>query len=185
MSAITENTQFTFYTPENAQGEAKQTLESIDKKYGFVPNLFAYMAEAPYTIDAYAMLSETLSKTDLTTAQQQLALLAVSQYNGCDFCTVAHRAFGKLNGANAQSLDAIHNGIEIKDPLDKALVDMVIAITDKRGWVEQEDLDAFFAAGFSKRHVYDLILIVTTKTLSNYANHLTKPEPNDELLKML
>ena len=185
MSVTTERTKFTFYTPENAEGDAKVTLESIKKKYGFVPNLFAYMAEAPYTIEAYAMLSEILAKTDLTTAQQQIALLAVSQYNQCDFCTVAHRGFGKLNGASSQTMDAIHMGSIIEDPKDKALVDMVIAITDKKGWIDQEDMDAFFEAGFTKRNIYDLILVVTTKTLSNYSNHLTRPEPNDELLAML
>ena len=176
---------FTFYTPENASGEARETLTAIQKKYGFVPNLFGYMAEAPYTIEAYGMLSELLAKTDLTPAQQQVALLAVSAYNECGFCTVAHRAFGKMHKAKAQTLTAIAEGKEIEDASDRALVALVRAIVDQRGWLKDAQLQAFYDAGFSKRNVFDLILVVTTKTLSNYANHLSQPEPNPELLKML
>lgn len=176
---------FTFYTTKNTNGEAKEILESIDKQYGFVPNLFAYMAEAPYTIEAYSMLTDLLSKTGLSAAHQQVALLAVSQYNQCEFCKVAHQAFGKMAKANPQTLSAIINDTPIEEIEDKVLVDTIISIVDNRGWISDDMLQSFFDAGFEKRNVYDLILIVTIKTLSNYANHLTRPEPNQQLLDML
>jgi len=69
--------------------------------------------------------------------------------------------------------------------MDKALVEMVIAIVDQRGWLDQTKIDRFISAGFSRRNIYDLILIVTIKTLSNYVNHLTKPEANKQLAGML
>jgi len=177
--------QFKSYTPENSEGSAKEILTNVQKKYGFVPSLFNYMAEAPYTIEAYAMLNEILTRTGLTAAQQQVGLLAVSNYNNCEFCKVAHQAFGKMNKASEQTLNAIVNGSEIDDLSDRALVNMIIAITDQRGWIKQSQLDDFLAAGFTRKNVYDLILIVTIKTLSNYSNHLTKPEPNDQLKAML
>lgn len=178
-------TQFTFHTPDNTEGEAKEILQDVQQKYGFVPNLFAYMAEAPYSIEAYAWLNDLLAKTGLSPAHQQIALLAVSEYNQCDFCQVAHRAFGKMAKANPQTIKAIVEGTLIEDPTDKALVDTVVAIVDSRGWVGDEQLQIFFDAGFNKRNVYDLILVVTIKTLSNYANHLTKPEANEQLVAML
>jgi uncharacterized peroxidase-related enzyme len=178
-------TDFTFYTPENSSGAAKEILTQIEDKYGFVPNLFGYMAEAPYLIEAYVMLSELLEKTQFTPAQQQVALLAVSHYNGCEFCQVAHRAFGKMNKANAQTLNAIVGNSEIEDVSDKALVDMVVAMTEQRGEVSDAQINSFLAAGFTRRNIYDLVLIISIKTLSNYANHLTSPEPNEQLLAML
>jgi len=39
--------------------------------------------------------------------------------------------------------------------------------------------------GFTKQQILEVILIVSIKTLSNYINHLTNPEPNKELLDML
>src|SRR3990167_4698006 len=99
-------TNFTYYTPENASEPAKTLLQNIEKEYGFIPNLFAYMAEAPVTIEAYLMLNKLVSRTSLTPAQQQVALLAVSVENNCGFCTVAHQAMGTMNKANAQTLAA-------------------------------------------------------------------------------
>ncbi len=177
--------QFRFYTTENSTGEAQQILQNIEKKYGFVPNLFAYMAEAPYLIEAYANMTELLGKSNLTMAQQQIALLTVSAYNNCDFCKVAHRAFAKMNNASSQTIMAIVDGTEIEDPKDSALVNMLRAILDTKGWVKDEQLEAFFEAGFEKKNVYDLILVVSIKTLSNYSNHLTLPEANEQLKAML
>lgn len=44
-------------------------------------------------------------------------------------------------------------------------------------------LDSF--KGFTQQNILEVILIVTIKTLSNYINSLTKPEPNKELLGMI
>ena len=177
---------FKFYTPDNAEGHAKEVLTGVQKKYGFVPNLFAYMAEAPYLIESYAYLSEILDKnTDLTPGQQHTALLAISVYNKCEFCTNAHRALGKANKANQQTLDAINNGQTIEDPKDRILVDTVRAMVDQRGWLKDEQIETFLNAGFTKRNIFDLVLITTIKTLSNYSNHLSLPETNPEFIKMI
>ena len=96
-------TDFTFYTIETASEDASGILEQIQTGYGFIPNLFAYMAEAPTTLEAYLSLNSIIEKTSLTPAQQQVALLAASVENECDFCTVAHRAIGKMKQANEQT----------------------------------------------------------------------------------
>lgn len=177
-------TTFTFYTPQNAAEPAKSLLNGIQKGYGFVPNLFAYMAEAPTTIEAYLALNECVSKTSLTPAQQQVALLAVSVENECDFCTAAHRAMGKMKGANGQTLIALSSRSAVDDPKDGALAKFSQLITKSRGRPEAGEVQAFLDAGFTKQQILEVILIVSIKTLSNYINHLTHPEPNKELLGM-
>lgn len=176
---------FTFHTTENTTGERQEILKGIQKGYGFVPNLFGYMAEAPIAVKAYLQLNELLAQSSLPPAQLQVALLTSSVVNSCDFCTAAHRAIGKKSGANQQSLDAIHQGTEIEDPQDRALFAMTKSIIDNRGWVEQSEIEAFIAAGFTHQNYMELIVVVTIKTLSNYANHVTKPQANPELLAML
>jgi len=64
------------------------------------------MAEAPTTIEAYLTLNSIIDKTSFTPGQQQVALLAASTENECDFCIAAHRAIGKMKQANQQTLDA-------------------------------------------------------------------------------
>lgn len=175
-------TDFTFYTPENTTGPTKELLQGIRKGYGFIPNLFAYMAEAPTTVEAYLALNDLVSKTSLSPAQQQVALLAVSVENGCEFCTVAHRAIGKMKGANVQSLSALASHSEIADAKDRALATFTKILVGKRGRATEADIQAFLDAGYTKQQILEVILIVSIKTLSNYINHLTQPEANKELL---
>ena len=176
---------FTFHTPENTSGKTKELLTGIQKAYGFFPNLFGYMAEAPTTVEAYLALNDLVSKTSLTPAQQQLALLAVSAENNCNFCTTAHCAMGKMKGADEQTLKALSSHGAVNDPKDRALAAFTQSVTKNRGRPSEAEIQAFLDAGFTKQQILEVILIVSIKTLSNYINHLTSPEPNKELLAML
>lgn len=178
-------TLFTPYTLETASPEAQKILQGIKTAYGFIPNLFNYMAEAPVTLEAYLVLNQLIAKSSLTPAQAQTALLAVSLENKCDFCSTAHRAIGKKSGANPETFESLIHGSLIADAQDRALVELTQAIVRERGWIKDEKLESFFAAGFTKQQVFEVILIVTIKTLSNYSNHLTKPDVNPELLAMI
>lgn len=178
-------TDFTFHTIETAPDAAKPILEQIQKGYGFIPNLFAYMAEAPTTLEAYLSLNSIIEKTSFTPAQQQVALLAVSVENQCDFCTVAHCAIGKMKQAKAQTLDALNLKEKIHDDSDAALATFTQAVVKDRGNISEKIINDFLSAGFTKQQILEVMIIVSIKTLSNYTNHLTKPEPNDELLAML
>jgi len=46
-------------------------------------------------------------------------------------------------------------------------------------------LQQLFDAGFAQQQVFELIVVVAIKTISNYSNHLTLPEPNKELQVMI
>lgn len=176
---------FTFYTQENSSGKTQSLLDGIQQGYGFVPNLFAYMAEAPTTIEAYLTMNELIGKGSFSAAQNQVALLAVSIENGCDFCITAHRAIGKMSKANQQTLDALHSHAEIDDASDRALVTYVRKVVKQRGYMSEGDIRNFMDAGFTRQQLMEVVLIVSIKTLSNYINHITEPEANPELLAML
>ena len=176
---------YTFYTIETAPKDAKPILEQIQQGYGFIPNLFAYMAEAPATLEAYLALNKIIENTSLTSAQQQVALLAASVENECDFCTVAHRAIGKMKQANQQTLNALNAKDRIEDNKDAALAKFTQSVVKDRGRLSESTINEFLSAGFTKQQIFEVMLIVSIKTLSNYINHLTSPEPNEELLSMI
>ena len=175
-------TDFTFHTPENTTGHTRELLEGIRKNYGYIPNLFAYMAEAPTTVEAYLALNDLVARGSLPASQQQVALLAASVENECEFCSVAHCAIGKMKGAHVQTLHALASHSEIADAGDRALVTFTQAVVSQRGRPSEAEIQAFLGAGFTRQQILEVILIVSIKTLSNYINHLTKPEPNQELL---
>jgi len=176
-------TTFPAHDLNTPNAEAAKLLGAVNEKYGFTPNLFAYMAEAPTILEAYLNLAGLIAKSSLTAPQAQIIQLAVSIENGCDFCRTAHVAMGKMNKANPQTLDALLKQTEIEDPKDQALADLALKIVQKRGWLDDADLQAFFDAGFAHQQVLEVILCVTIKTLSNYTNHLTQPVANPELVQ--
>jgi alkylhydroperoxidase family enzyme len=44
----------------------------------------------------------------------------------------------------------------------------------ERGHAGDAAVDAFLAAGFTRRNVLEVVTIIATKTISNYTNHLTR-----------
>lgn len=179
------NSPFTFYTPETAAPEAANLLNKIQSSYGFIPNLFAYMAEAPTTIQAYLQLNALIAETSLSPAQAQLSLWVTSLENQCEFCATAHQAFAKKMGVKTQTIEAVLQNKAIESPDDAALAAFTRAVVSKKGHLAATDVDAFLAAGFTKQQIMEVILVVTIKTLSNYINHLTHPDVNPEVLALL
>jgi len=178
-------TEFTFYTIKTAPDAAKPLLKDIQTGYGFVPNLFAYMAEAPTTLEAYLTLNKLIENTSFTPAQQQVALLAASVQNECEFCTIAHRAIGKMKKSNQQTLDALNSNSAIENSHDAALALFTQTVVKSQGKPGNEAIENFLTAGFTKQQIFEVMLIISIKTLSNYINHLTLPEANPELLSIL
>ena len=46
---------------------------------------------------------------------------------------------------------------------------------EKRGHVDDHDVDAFVAAGFRKEHALEVIAVVAASTITNYTASVTKP----------
>ena len=46
---------------------------------------------------------------------------------------------------------------------------------EKRGHLNDEDVDRFLAAGFSKDHLLEVIAAVAASTITNYTVSITKP----------
>lgn len=54
----------------------------------------------------------------------------------------------------------------------QALKDFTLAVVRERGNVSEEDLTAFFAAGYGQQQVLEMILGLSQKVISNYVNHV-------------
>ncbi len=178
-------TDFRHYSKDDAPEPSRELLAGIEKGFGFVPDLFNYMAEAPVSIKAYMALDQLLGESSLSDRQVQLALLTASSTNNCDFCKVAHHAMAKKAGVDNDTITAVKNGEDVNDAADQALIALVRSMVQDRGWVPEDVQNRFLDAGHSRQQILELVVAVALKTLSNYSNHLTHPTPNPELKAML
>jgi len=159
---------------ENAPDDARDLLAKAEKNYGFVPNILGIMANSPALLEAYMTISQIFEKTSFSAAEKQVVLLAVSGENGCDYCTSAHSAIARMQGVDEAVIQAIGNGDKLPDARLDALYSFTRTMVEKRGRPSDEDLQAFFDAGFSEAQVQDVIVGIGMKTLSNYNNHIAE-----------
>ena len=82
-------TNFAVHTLETAPAGSRPMLEGLKKAFGFVPNLYAAIAESPAALQGALAIGEAFSKSTLSPVEQQLVALAVSEANDCQFCVAA------------------------------------------------------------------------------------------------
>ncbi len=87
-------TRINALTLDQAPAAAQAALHGVEKGLGFIPNAFATLAHSPAALGGYLALSQALNKNSLSPAEREVAALAASEVNGCDYCIAAHSFFG-------------------------------------------------------------------------------------------
>lgn len=161
-------------TLETAAPRAKDALESARAGLGFVPNMYAVMANSPGLLESYLHGYDLFRReSGFTPVEQEVVFLTISRENGCHYCMAAHSfvadAVSKVPSAVT---DAIRQRRPIEDAKLAALSEFTALMLHSRGMPSRDAVEKFLAAGYDERQVLEIILALAVKTLSNYANHL-------------
>lgn len=175
---------FTLHDETTASAEAANVLEGAKQRYGFIPNLAAYLAEAPHVLDAVLQLSAQFDNCSMTPEEQQLVMLTVSTINDCAYCKSAHTALAKAASVKPETIDAVLTMKPLADSRLEALREFTQSLVEEKGWINEASIERFLRAGFNKANVFEVVLGIALKTLTNYSNHLVRAEPNQEFLSM-
>lgn len=156
----------------NEVAPINQTIfDGLEKALGFVPNLYATIAYSDNGLKRF--LDYQNAKTSLTNKEKEAVNLIVSQVNGCIYCQSAHTVLGKMNGFDDEQVLDIRHGRSENAKLN-SLVKLAQDITENRGRASHENVQNFFAQGYSKENLVDVILQVSDKTAMNYLHNLTQ-----------
>jgi len=174
-------TKFTAHTIESAPDASRPILEGIKRSFGFVPNLFGVFAESPAALQGGLAIFEAFSKSSLSSAEQQLVMLAVSEANDCEYCVAAHSTIAKrMAKVNPALIDATRRREPLADAKLDALVTFTRKVVEQRGVVAEADVTAFLEAGYTKAQVVEVLLGVGMKTFNNYVDHIAHTPLNDQ-----
>lgn len=165
--------KFNVHTLESAPANARPLLEKSLAAWGMVPNLHAVLAEAPEVLDAYQHLHEFFMATSLTTTEKHIVWLTINIENECHYCVPAHTMMAKMDNVPDDVISALRNRTAISDNKLEALHTFTTNIVQKRGMVDDADIQNFYTAGYTNQNVLEVILGVSQKILSNYSNHIT------------
>lgn len=163
--------KFTVPTREEVSANNQAIFDDLKGKIGFVPNLYATMAYSDSALGDY--LTFQGSKTSLSNKEKEVVNLIVSEVNGCKYCQSAHTAIGKMNGFTEEETIELRGGSASWDAKYDALVKLAKEITEFKGNVKPDTLEAFFAASYDKGTLVDVIKQVGDKVVMNYLHNLT------------
>lgn len=166
--------EYKLHTSETAPEESKELLKNAEKQLGFIPNLYAIMAESPIVLKAYNSISQNFENSSLNQIEQQVVLLTTSFTNECNYCVAVHSTVAQMYNIEKSVVDSIRNGEPISNSKLEALRKFTLTVAEKRGWITDQDVKDFFEAGYSKAQLLEVIVGITQKTLSNYINHIVK-----------
>ncbi len=168
-------------TPATAEGRAAEMLDLAMKQVGFIPNMYANMANSPGLLDTYLTgYAQFRADSGFSPAEQEVVFLTISRENGCGYCVAAHSFIADaMSGVPAAVTDAIRDGGEIPDAKLQALAAFTRTMLRSRGLPSRAEVRAFLDAGYEERQILEIILAIAVKTLSNYANHVFHTEVDD------
>ncbi|MEP2718860.1 carboxymuconolactone decarboxylase family protein [Pseudophaeobacter sp.] len=164
---------FELHTLESAPAKAKQMLTDAEKAYGFLPNLYGNMAEAPALLEGYLTLTGIFNTTSFSETERQIILMTNNRLNGCTYCMAAHTTISQGAGVAADVIASLRAGEAIPDVKLEALRQFAVVINETRGYPSDADLSAFLKAGYSQQQVLEVLIGTSLKILSNYTNHIT------------
>jgi AhpD family alkylhydroperoxidase len=166
-------TDFTLHTAETAPEGARDALAAVTKAWGFTPKLHAILAESPAALIGYDTLFGLVAGSTLSPVEQQVVYQTVNVFHGCEYCTMGHTYLSRAAGMDEDAVAALRAGEAPADPRLAALFTFTRLVVETRGHAGDAAVDRFIAAGFTRANVLEVVTVIATKTISNYANHLT------------
>jgi len=167
---------FKRYNQDNAPQSSVDTLAEVNKQFGFVPNLMAYMAESPILLKAYKALGELFAASTLNKTEQQVVLMTINRLHDCRYCMSGHTKVSELSGVDMNAINAIRDDKPIDDCKLGALRGFTQKLVEQRGNVSQAQLNSLYLAGYNQETVLEIVAAAAYKTMSNYTNHIVGTE---------
>ena len=166
--------RLTVVDPANATGKAKELFDGPLK--GKHLNIFKGMANSPAALEFYLNGSGALAGASLSAKEQEVVQLVFAQANKCDYCQAAHTAIGKGAGLTEDQTIAARTQGDLGDAKLTAIAAFAGALFEKRGFVSDDDIQAFKSAGYDDGAVAEIIAVSALATYTNYFNHVNETE---------
>jgi alkylhydroperoxidase family enzyme len=166
---------FPILTIDTAPEKSKPALQALQAAFGMIPNVAGTMAMSPVLIDSLVALFGKVDGGSFSEAQIQILLLTNAVTNGSSWAVAFHTGLALKEGLDRADVQAIREHRVPKDATSAALSTLARTFIEKRGRVDDQDVDAFVAAGFRKELALEVIAVVAASTITNYTASVTKP----------
>ena len=169
--------------------DLRQRILEVQQKAGFVPNVFLALAHRPAEWRAFMAYHDALLLKDsggLSKGDREMIIVATSAANHCLYCVVAHGAILRIYEKKPLVADQVAVNYRKADitPRQRAMLDFAMKVCNASHTIEDADLQALHAHGFSDEDAWDIGAITAFFGLSNRMANLSGMRPNDEFYLM-
>jgi alkylhydroperoxidase family enzyme len=140
-----------------------------------IPNILGAIATSPVLINSLVGLFGNVHGGSFSEAQVQIVLLTDAVTNASAWAVAFHTALALKEGIDAADVEAIRGGRSPEDAKFAALSTLAKTMIEKRGRLNDVDVDRFIEAGFAKDQVLEVIAAVAASTITNYTGSIAKP----------
>jgi alkylhydroperoxidase family enzyme len=165
---------FTIHTLDTVPAESKVFAEASFKANGRLPGLHGVMAEAPGLLEGYQVLHKLFVDSSFDAEEMTVIWQTINVEHECHYCVPAHTGIAHMMKVDPAITEALRNSAPMPTEKLQVLHDTTLAMTRQRGNLSQEQVDRFFAAGYTQRQMLEIVLGQAQKLMSNYTNHLAE-----------
>jgi alkylhydroperoxidase family enzyme len=123
-------------------------------------------------LKGYQVLHDLFQKTSFNAEELTVVWQSINVEHNCHYCVPAHSAIAASMNVDQAIVDALINKTPLANPKLEVLRETTLAMTRERGVISNEQIEAFFAAGYAKQQLLEIIVGLSQKVMSNYTNHL-------------
>ena len=146
-----------------------------------MPDQTKVLAQSVDALDGYGALLQRFEMNSLSKIEQEVMYLATSRLNTCGYCMAAHTQIAVEAGMTKVDLKAARSGAMLSDARLAALQTMTCAIVSGKGRVPTDAVDTFVAQGFRKEQVFEILIGISARMLSNFFNEIAGAPLEPEL----
>jgi alkylhydroperoxidase family enzyme len=133
------------------------------------------MATSPVLIQSFVGIFDKVHGGNFTEPQIQTVLLTDAVTNGSTWAVALHTALGLQAGIDPADVEAMRAGRSPSNSKLGALSTLARTLIEKRGRLNEQDIERFLAAGFGKDLLLETITIVAASTITNYTGSVANP----------
>src|SRR4051812_32603638 len=169
--------------------DIRARILEVQEKAGFVPNVFLSLARRPAEWRAFFAYHDALMLNEegsLTKGDREMIVTTTSAANNCLYCVVAHGAILRIYEKKPLVADQVAVNYRKADitPRQRAMLDFAMKVCEKSSEIEDADIDALHAHGFSDEDAWDIAAITAFFGLSNRMASFSNMQPNPEFYLM-
>lgn len=156
-------------TKEQIPEELHGVYETLNDKFGRVPNLFAVMANCGHGLATFfPFFAKIMHEGKVDVRFKELAYLKASYVNGCEYCVAAHRPMAIDAGVTPKQIRSLHfyKEAEVFDEKERATIWFADVLT--RGAVmASNDMHEHMSAHYGPEEIVELALVIAAANVTN------------------